>query len=442
MLRKLWPAVVTVTGFAALISLAAPAAAQTVSRPQFREILTELTARPNIRPRIVAPKAEPAKAGAVSDDSAAMAANRKACGMPRRDVIFSVPHRIENKDDDGPPLFKVDTERLPILADAGRPNRGAVFAVTDKFAVNADGAPRSYHPLDPFGRCSGEGSARVCAIDALCNAGTRLFDGDEEIKCSQRDAYKAAWAEMWSQISAGRATLIPRRYWRMDRTGRTSTHFGYFHPDKPMTVILRHNILARDAKLRPCVRDVSGAKYAGYFVSKTSLKGDQGTDEQEGHSAEAIVSDARCNPLPYTDPEVLPGTVIPVGGFAGARVGDLAVVYRKDENGVERFVYAVISDEGPNHKFGEGNIALNAALKGVAVKVETIKDIYALDIRSKGDRRETIAVLILRGTSRRHYASLSRRAIETATDHAFKAWGGGTLDTARNRFLACLGALQ
>ncbi|MGE0627748.1 MAG: hypothetical protein AB7O43_07960 [Hyphomicrobiaceae bacterium] len=414
---------------AGLLHAAAASAGCPVSKAEFRAILAELTARPNIPPRLM-----PASQAAGDRDAL------KACGMPRRELQFSVPQRLP--DQAGlPSRFRIDHQRLPILSDAGSRSRGAVFAIAGRFAVNADAAPRAYHPLDPFGRCTGKGKDRICALDALCNAGVRIFRGKTEIKCQDRDAYSAAWKEMWGLISERKARPIPRRYWRLDRTRTTNTHYGFFHPDKSLTVIMRHNIIPHDRNLRPCVRDVAGTRFAGYFVSKTSLRGNQGADEAEGPAAADIVKDHRCNPLPYANPEVLRGVVIPVGGFAGAKVGDLAVIYRKAPGGPDRFVYAVVSDQGPNHAFGEGSIALNAALKGIAPNVNSIADLYRLDISSKDDGKERIGVLILRGTAG-VLDNLSQASIDAAVAKAFQSWGGGSADKAKQRFMACMAALR
>jgi hypothetical protein len=51
--------------------------------------------------------------------------------------------------------------------------------------------------------------------------------------------------------------------------------------------------------------------------------------------------------------------VLPSGGSAGAKLGDLAVVFN-GKNG--KIVNAIYADVGPSNKIGEGSIALAEAL--------------------------------------------------------------------------------
>jgi hypothetical protein len=309
--------------------------------------------------------------------------------------------------------------------------------MTDVMAVNLDGSPRAYHPDDIWaGNCAppaagvtpapttASAQPKACALNVLCYAGVRFFvDGSRPVRCADRDQYQQLWQEMWPLISSGRAVRVPDRYWSRDPQRASDGRYGFFHPEKPLTVLFKNTIIPQSSAGGPCVRDVAGARYQGYFVNKTSLRGSEREDEAEGRRRSAIVTDKRCSPLPYVNAETLPALVIPKGGFAGAKVGDLVVAYRKARDGAERWVYAIVGDEGPNDKFGEGSLALNAALNGHAAEKrwssyrELVRDTH---IGERGAGKEAIGVMIFRGSAKHAAKDLSRHNVERVAELQFR----------------------
>ena len=71
------------------------------------------------------------------------------------------------------------SQKLQVLArDRGDGVEGAVLAVTNRVAVDADGSPRAYHPYDPDGK--------KYAIDTMCSGSTHVFLDGEEISCFKK----------------------------------------------------------------------------------------------------------------------------------------------------------------------------------------------------------------------------------------------------------------
>jgi len=108
------------------------------------------------------------------------------------------------------------------------------------------------------------------------------------------------------------------------------------------------------------------------------------------------------------------------------RVGDIAIVQSKD-----RTVYALVGDEGPGTKLGEGSIALNASLLGkTGDPLLSMKDTWAIDIEGRA-----VSVLVLGGTHMSLNGDYSPRNIEAVARQELKRWNGDGDPMAR--FEAC-----
>jgi Fungal chitosanase of glycosyl hydrolase group 75 len=122
----------------------------------------------------------------------------------------------------------------------------------------------------------------------------------------------------------------------------------------------------------------------------------------------------------------VPFVVLPLGGFGQVRVGDIAVVQSKD-----RTVYALVGDEGPGTKLGEGSIALNAKLLGkFGEPLLTMKDTWAIDIQGR-----PVSLLVLGGTNKSLNGDYSPRNIEAIAQRELKRWNGD--GDPMTRFDAC-----
>jgi hypothetical protein len=398
---------------AAALSLGLPgqAADRTVSVEMFDRIVAELNARPDVPPRI-----EAGQAIANSDEAA-------ACDMAPTDVILTVPELTGRRD--GVSLYQTREERLSILATSPAPATGSIVARPKGLSVDLDGSPRAYHPLDPYGACPQEGrGGKPCALDWLCNAGVRLFSGGNEIGCRDKDAYAAAWSSMWSEISSSRAVAVPSADWQRDVSGRSAPRYGFFHSARPLAVVMSTAILPKDESGKPCVRT---GEADGYFVSATSLTW-------------TGVGGTVCAPDRYLNAAEIPAVIVPKGGFAGAAIGDVAVGHIREVEGRERLAFGIVGDLGPNHRFGEGTLAFNAALLGIeprewkgAHEINRETDIGA----SKG----RITILIIKSAG--HITTVpTAAALRQRAAAAFAAWGRGSEAAARKRLAACSALLE
>jgi len=85
----------------------------------------------------------------------------------------------------------------------------------------------------------------------------------------------------------------------------------------------------------------------GYYISTTSLQNSALT---------------RTNPKRYVDSESIPYIVLPGGKLAGARLGDLALVFNTQDK--TKRTAAIVADSGPMSKIGEASIACSASVLG------------------------------------------------------------------------------
>lgn len=417
---SLWGLVCAVAPAMGIAAVPGRAADLTVPPAMFDRVLAELNAKPDVPPVLATGPGTP---------------TAPACGLARSRMSFLVP-KLAGRGPDGVSRFTTATRATSVFQDAA-----SVMVAPTKMTVNVDGSPRAYHPADPHGECRAGAAGPACALNLLCYAGVRVFENGREIRCGARQAYQRAWAEMWGEITAGRAKAVPASYWRRDPTGRSAPRYGFVHPEKPLAVMFNRKVIPDASDGRPCLRDANAARYGGYFVSATSLTGDERADEPEGSARAAIVADAKCSPLPFVDAETIPAVVIPKGGFAGAEVGDVAVGLMTDARAGPRLVYGIVGDEGPNDRFGEGTIAFNMALRGLdpAPRVGRWAGdgdvVRAAHLEVPSGR---LAILILKGTASGVGRDLSRSAITARARTAFSTWGGGTEAAAKKRLAACL----
>jgi hypothetical protein len=95
------------------------------------------------------------------------------------------------------------------------------------------------------------------------------------------------------------------------------------------------------------------------------------------------------------------------------------MVARMKHGGVDRTVYGIVADAGPAGKFGEGSVALNAALLGKAdAPVMNMKETWTLDIEGP-----QVTVLVLGGTRDLLKGDYSRKNIEAVSRAEFAKWG-------------------
>lgn len=343
-----------------------------------------------------------------------------------------------------------------------------MFMVTPAMQVNTDGAARTYHPLDPFGECKTdntdpETTRPACALNYLCYGGVKLHVRGKEVACTVKDEtgkvirnseYADTWRRLWAKLQAGELRPFTQKDREDLKMRRGETIYGFRDVGTITTVAFKSAIIPADSNWRPCRRDVKGAKFFGYFVNSTALKGDEKKDEIEEADPKHIVQDSiRCNPLPDANSERVPGLVIPSGAFDGARVGDAVVVYAKPKSGMKdrsaRWVFGVVGDKGPRDKFGEASMAMLGQANGVDVDNRKWKDVreiwrtLVIGSTTKYDNAafwEGPAVMIIRGTDFAFKSDYSRDNVRATAQVSFARWGG-SLDQAKQRFLMCREAL-
>jgi hypothetical protein len=238
-----------------------------------------------------------------------------------------------------------------------RTGQGALL-FTAPLAVNTDGAPNSYHPDDPWGR--------RLALNNICNgANAVLADGR---KLDYRSCPKLIAAFEQSR-----------------RSGWQSPKIQFY--------------AVATEKGRPCT--IRTGKYAGYFVSTTSLAADS--------------RKPACDPGHWLDSNSVPFAIYPGHhNFTsrGVGTGDLVVI-RNPANG--RISYGIVGDRGPAWGLGEVSLAFASDLRGGAPLPTTRSGTYRYGL-AKAD------VLILSSANLREPYAPGR--IRAEADKAFRAWGG------------------
>lgn len=141
---------------------------------------------------------------------------------------------------------------------------------------------------------------------------------------------------------------------------------------------------------KPCIQGRDHPA-PGYYVSTTKLE-DRSKKEDD--------------PARYVDSERINFIVLPRGMKGGAKMGDFAVVIRRETGHYE---YAICGDQGPPGKIGEGSIALAQAL-GINANPRN------------GGVGDGIVYVIFPGTQRGW--PLTQRSIDLECARLFAAWGG------------------
>jgi hypothetical protein len=233
-------------------------------------------------------------------------------------------------------VFPADQERVRrVSVDTG--SGFSVFRAP--LAVNTDGAPNSYHPMDPLGE--------RLAINNFENGITIKTLDRQNLPRAERLRRFEAWRDA-----------------------------GWVVP--PDTYIFWENVIAKRGTV-PCI--FSSGPYAGYFGSLTRL-----TNGLSGAAA------GECGVKDALDLRSIPAIALR-GGNAnplvaqGAGVGDLVLAVNPKTRVA---VPAIIGDTGNAKRIGEGSVALNMALLGVTTQPTTYEEAGKLDT---GRSAMVIAVL-------------------------------------------------
>lgn len=227
-------------------------------------------------------------------------------------------------------IFEPQNKKVLLLQNDSSGAKIILFQT--KLAVNTDGAPISYHPFDL------KGSKK--AINSICNAiSVRRISDDVKLRCSE-------------------AIPIFEQY--RDKNWVAPKGFKIFWGNvlAPTTV---------NKKVVPCI--FRTGEFKGYFGSLTSLKNKLPADKK-----------GECDQLDQLDQRLIPALVMAGGANPlktfGAKQGDLVIAYNPSNKAT---AFAVIGDEGPENNLGEGSVALNMSLLGVAAQPANYKQAKELD---------------------------------------------------------------
>lgn len=189
--------------------------------------------------------------------------------------------------------------------------RPLLFITTIK--VNTDGTKISYHERDVTGRrCASDPGAGPCAINNIRNAFR-----DHQRPASDFEAVRDA---------------------------------GY--PSPQTWQVLSPNIIEKDARTgKPCLSP------DGYLVSMTADVAVPGGFGRQGD----------CDQSKWIDALTVPALVVPgASRFLTLGVAKRSLVVALSSSATGRVVPAVVGDIGPGDELGEGTVALNRALNGLA----------------------------------------------------------------------------
>jgi hypothetical protein len=232
--------------------------------------------------------------------------------------------------------FSQKLKKKVILFNDSLTNNKLIFFKT-KLEVNTDGTPISYHPYDLRGNTK--------AINNIGNAIVVTKDGSNENLCISH--YSEA-ISVFEKFRDSNYEVVPKGY----------------------KIIWQNVLIAETINgiKKPCVIKIG--KYSGYFSSGTSLK--NGLSDK---------GECECNN--QVNPLEIPAFVIPKGNNLiknyGASVGDLLIAYNPINS---KMVFAIINDEGPNDKLGEGSVLLNMKLLDSTSYPKTKVETYQLATRN------------------------------------------------------------
>jgi hypothetical protein len=324
------------------------------------------------------------------------------------------------------------SKSFPILVDKHRGKVNRLFAKLNRVTVDADGAGRAYHPDDPFGENSCSPTANTeqsCALDNIGNAGMRLFYGSTRLTKSSaptdNQTFLPNWRDMWPLIRDEK--LTPLRLSTIVGPDGPRDYNLVHWPERNLTYAFNTKNVPANKKGYPCLNGRQ-SKYAGYFLSATTLR----TERHD--KADACASDT------FIDSETIPFFVVPKEKFDGVELGDIAVGLLATPNDL-RIVYGIAGDIGPYDHFGEGSIAFNKTLLGVKGPIENAKDVDRLDIDiSKPDQFHgadaSLAILIFGGTKKLLHGDFSASNIGKIGEAQFKQWN--VTSEPGGRLRACL----
>jgi hypothetical protein len=239
-------------------------------------------------------------------------------------------------------VFPGDGEHVRLARQQGLAATANFGLFRARLAVNTDGAPTSYHPRDFYGR--------QLAINAIENGITIRRSDGVAMTSAQRKAVFERWRD--------NGWVVPQGYG-----------------------ISWQSVIAATPGGRPCL--FTSGSHQGYFGSLTATK----NGVPPGQAGECAVNDQLDQR--YIPAIVLRGPAInPLTGY-GARKGDLVVAVNPATS-PPTIVPAIIGDTGNARRIGEGSVALNRRLLGMAAQPQTYTQAVGLDT---GSRQMIVAVL-------------------------------------------------
>ncbi len=246
--------------------------------------------------------------------------------------------------------FKPQNKIVQLITTVNGGQQVILFQTT--LRVNTDGSPLSYHPGDLYAN-------KKLALNNICNAVAVRKDAKGPNLCLQKGHYSEA-VEAFSRYQASNFTNPGGYIFKWDNV---------LVPTK-----------TKDGRTLPCV--FKTGKFVGYYGSTTGLK--NGLTNNKGECDRDDQLDAVLVPA-----LVKAGSPSVLDRF-GVTLGDLLIAY---DPKTQNTVAAVIGDSGPTDNLGEGSIALNSSLSGLA---EAPSD-YA-GVKKIGIEDRQIMVAIFKGT--------------------------------------------
>lgn len=325
------------------------------------------------------------------------------------------------------------SKSFPVLIERQRGEVKSLFAKLSRISVDADGAGRSYHPDDPLGEnvcgVSSNSPKQVCALDNVANAGMRLFFGSTRLKKSKdpsdSQGFLSNWRGLWPLIRDEK--LTPLSLAAIIGSDGPRQYNLFYWPERHLTFAFNTEIVPPTRRGYPC-RYGRRSKYAGYFLSSTTLV----NQRREG--------DHECPTNLFMNSAVVPFFVIPAEKLDGIGLGDLAIGFLATATSL-RVVYGIVGDIGPFNHFGEGSIAFNKTLLGVQKEIANARDVDSLDIDlASVDQPHgpdaSLSVLLLGGTRKLLNANFNSPNVRRVGQAQLKQWRAAA--SVKERVRACL----
>ena len=173
---------------------------------------------------------------------------------------------------------------------------------------------------------------------------TTLASEERSLVCEKLAFFRINQTQVWKM--RGQDAFFYESGMTIDADGAPNA----YHPEDIGTDCLSHagapgnwRAVVTDKKGNPVVQGPDDPM-PGYYISTTSLQ-----DKTKSVT----------EPCRYVNSEEIPYTVLPLGKRGVARLGDFVTVVNRKNN---RVAHAIFADHGPNHRIGEGSIALARAL--------------------------------------------------------------------------------